>query len=53
MLKALAAAYPARKYKSAGTYQPLEQVHDFFRTGIHNEKYYSEDYEFCEDAYGL
>ena len=53
VLKALAAAYPERKYKSASTYQHLERVHDFFRVGIHDEEYYSEDFEFCRDALGL
>ena len=53
VLKAIAATYPERKYKSAGTYQHLERVHDFFRVGIHDEEYYSEDFEFCRDALGL
>jgi hypothetical protein len=54
VLKALAAAYPERKYKSGGNYPHLErEVHDFFRIGIHDGEYYSEDYEFCADALGL
>ena len=52
-LRPLAEAFPERRYRPNcnNGYEPkLEWHHDFFRVGVRDTTYLSEDYTFCEDC---
>lgn len=51
VFRALAKAFPEKRYQPRVTYQPSVECHwDFFAVRVREGVYLSEDFAFCEDA---